>query len=212
MPEPFVIGLTGSIGMGKSETAKLFAAQGVPVHDADAAIAQLYGKGGAAVDLVARAFPGTVKDGAVDRAALSAAVVNDRDALKKLEALVHPLVAAERDRFLKAANAPIVLFDIPLLFETGANAEVDAVVVASAPEAVQRARVLSRPGMTLEKFEALKARQLDDAQKRQQAHYVVITDKGLDHAREQVKMILADIRAKLPAFARARAAKENPHA
>jgi len=212
MPEPFVIGLTGSIGMGKSETAKLFAAQGVPVHDADAAIAQLYGKGGAAVDVIARAFPGTVKDGAVDRAALSAAVVNDRDALKKLEALVHPLVAAERDRFLKAANAPIVLFDIPLLFETGANAEVDAVVVASAPEAVQRARVLSRPGMTLEKFEALKARQLDDAQKRQQAHYVVITDKGLDHAREQVKMILADIRAKLPAFARARAAKENPHA
>jgi dephospho-CoA kinase len=210
MPEPFVIGLTGSIGMGKSETAKLFAAQGVPVHDADAAIAQLYGKGGAAVDLVARAFPGTVKDGAVDRAALSAAVVNDRDALKKLEALVHPLVAAERDRFLQAANAPIVLFDIPLLFETGANAEVDAVVMASAPEAVQRARVLSRPGMTLEKFEALKARQLDDAQKRQQAHYVVITDKGLDHAREQVKMILADIRAKLPAFARA--AKENPHA
>jgi len=212
MPKPFVIGLTGSIGMGKSETAKLFAAQGVPVHDADAAIAQLYGKGGAAVDVIARAFPGTVKDGAVDRAALSAAVVNDRDALKKLEALVHPLVAAERDRFLKAANAPIVLFDIPLLFETGANAEVDAVVVASAPEAVQRARVLSRPGMTLEKFEALKARQLDDAQKRQQAHYVVITDKGLDHAREQVKMILADIRAKLPAFARARAAKENPHA
>jgi len=210
MPEPFVIGLTGSIGMGKSETAKLFAAQGVPVHDADAAIAQLYGKGGAAVDVIARAFPGTVKDGAVDRAALSAAVVNDQDALKKLEALVHPLVAAERDRFLKAANAPIVLFDIPLLFETGANAEVDAVVVASAPEAVQRARVLSRPGMTLEKFEALKARQLDDAQKRQQAHYVVITDKGLDHAREQVKMILADIRAKLPAFARA--AKENPHA
>lgn len=210
MAKPFVIGLTGSIGMGKSETAKLFAAEGVPVHDADAAIARLYGKGGAAVDILAREFPGTVKDGAVDRAALSAAVVNNPDALKKLEALVHPLVTDERNAFLKAAHAPIILFDIPLLFETGADREVDAIVVVSAPEDVQRARVLSRPGMTPEKFEALKARQLSDAQKRQQAHYVVITDKGLDHAREQVKMILADIRAK--SATSARAAKENPHA
>jgi dephospho-CoA kinase len=201
MPKPFVIGLTGSIGMGKSETAKLFAAQGVPVHDADAAVARLYGHGGAAVAIIAREFPGTVKDGAVDRAALSAAVVNHPAALKKLEDLVHPLVAAERDGFLAASGAPIVLFDIPLLFETGAQADVDAIVVASAPEAVQRARVLSRPGMTVEKFEALKARQLDDAQKRQQAHYVVTTDKGLDHAREQVKMILADIRKRLAATA-----------
>lgn len=201
MPKPFVIGLTGSIGMGKSETAKLFAAQGVPVHDADAAVARLYGQGGAAVAVIAREFPGTVKDGAVDRAALSAAVVNHPAALKKLEDLVHPLVAAERNRFLAASGAPIVLFDIPLLFETGAQADVDAIVVASAPEAVQRARVLSRPGMTVEKFEALKARQLDDAQKRQQAHYVVTTDKGLDHAREQVKMILADIRKRLAATA-----------
>jgi len=201
MPKPFVIGLTGSIGMGKSETARLFAAEGVPVHDADAAIARLYGKGGRAVDVIAREFPGTVKDGAVDRVALSAKVVDDPAALKKLEALVHPLVTAERNEFLDQASAPIVLFDIPLLFETGAHAEVDAVVVASAPEDVQRARVLSRPGMTAEKFEALKARQLSDAQKRQQAHYVVITDKGLDHAREQVKMILADIRNRLAAFA-----------
>jgi len=212
MPKPFVIGLTGSIGMGKSETAKLFAAEGVPVHDADAVIAQLYGKGGAAVDIVAREFPGAVKDGVVDRGALSAAVTNNPAALKKLENLVHPLVAAERDGFLETATAPIILFDIPLLFETGADADVNAIVVVSAPEAVQRARVLSRPGMTAEKFDALKSRQLDDAQKRQQAHYVVVTDKGLDHAREQVKMILADIRAKLPAFARAKAAKENPHA
>ena len=201
MPKPFVIGLTGSIGMGKSETARLFAAEGVPVHDADAAIARLYGKGGRAVDVIAREFPGTVKDGAVDRVALSAKVVDDPAALKKLEALVHPLVTAERNEFLDQTSAPIVLFDIPLLFETGAHAEVDAVVVASAPEDVQRARVLSRPGMTAEKFEALKARQLSDAQKRQQAHYVVITDKGLDHAREQVKMILADIRNRLAAFA-----------
>ena len=197
MPRPFVIGLTGSIGMGKSETAKLFAAEGVPVHDADAAIARLYGRDGAAVEIIARAFPGTVKNGAVDRAALSAAVVNDPAALKKLEALVHPLVTAERDEFLNKASTSIVLLDIPLLFETGAHADVDAIVVASAPEAVQRARVLSRPGMTAEKFEALKARQLDDAKKRQQADYVVMTDKGLDRAREQVKMILADIRTKL---------------
>ena len=196
--KPFVIGLTGSIGMGKSETAKLFAAEGIPVHDADASIARLYGKGGAAVDIIAREFPGAVRDGMVDRTRLSALVVNDKAALKKLEALVHPLVTAERNRFLQDAKAPIVLLDVPLLFETGAHTEADAIVVASAPEAVQRARVLARPGMTPEKFESLKARQLSDAQKRQQAHYVVMTDKGLDHAREQVRMILADIRAKLP--------------
>ena len=197
MPRPFVIGLTGSIGMGKSETAKLFAAEGVPVHDADAATARLYGQGGAAVAAVARAFPGAVKNAAVDRAALSALIVNDPSELQKLEALVHPLVAAERDAFLQTADAPLVLLDVPLLFETGAQADMDAIVVASAPEAVQRQRVLSRPGMTDEKFQALKARQLPDAQKRQQAHYVVMTDKGLDHARQQVKMILADIRNKL---------------
>jgi dephospho-CoA kinase len=183
--------------MGKSETAKLFAAEGVPVHDADAVIANLYAKGGAAVAPIARAFPDAVQDGAVDRAALSALVVNDPLALKALENLVHPLVVAERDAFLRAAEAPIVLFDVPLLFETGADAGMDAIVVASAPEIVQRQRVLARPGMTEEKFAMLKARQLPDAQKRQQAQYVVTTDKGLDHAREQVKMILADIRTRL---------------
>jgi dephospho-CoA kinase len=197
MPKPFVIGLTGSIGMGKSETAKLFAAEGISVHDADAAIARLYGQGGAAVEIVGREFPGTVKNGAVDRAALSARVVKDAAALQKLEKLVHPLVEADWQRFLRETIAPIVLFDIPLLFETGADEEMDAIVVASAPEATQRARVLARPGMTAEKFESLKTRQMDDAEKRQQAHYVVMTDKGLDHAREQVKMILADIRNKL---------------
>ena len=197
MPKPYVIGLTGSIGMGKSETAKLFAAEGVPVHDDDAAIARLYAKGGAAVAAIAREFPDAVRNGAVDRAQLSALVIKDASALRKLETLVHPLVTAERRKFRDATNAPIILFDIPLLFETGAETEMDVVVVASAPEAVQRARVLARPGMTMGKFEALKARQMDDAQKRQQAHYVVMTDKGLDHAREQVKMILADIRNKL---------------
>ena len=201
MPKPFVIGLTGSIGMGKSETAKLFAAEGVPVHDADAAVAELYGRNGGAVDILASEFPGAIKDNAVDRTALSALVAKDPAALRKLETLVHPLVAVQRQKSLDAAGAPIVLFDIPLLFETGADGEVDAIVVASAPEAIQRARVLARPGMTAEKFETLKARQMNDAQKRQQAHYVVMTDKGLDHAREQVKMILADIRTKISSHA-----------
>jgi len=197
MARPYVIGLTGGIGMGKSETAKLFATEGVAVHDSDAAIARLYGKGGAAVEAIAEVFPGTVKEDAVDRAALSARVVSDPAALTRLEQLVHPLVAQARQDFLKKATAPIILFDIPLLFEIGADREMDAVVVASAPEQVRRARVLARPGMTAEKFESLKARQMDDTSKRQQAHYVVMTDKGLEHAREQVKMILADIRNKL---------------
>ena len=197
MAKPYVIGLTGGIGMGKSETAKLFATEGVAVHDSDAAIARLYGKGSAAVEAIAEVFPGTVKEDAVDRAALSARVVNDPAALARLEQLVHPLVAQDRQDFLKKATAPIILFDIPLLFEIGADREMDAVVVASAPEQVRRARVLARPGMTAEKFESLKARQMDDTSKRQQAHYVVMTDKGLEHAREQVKMILADIRNKL---------------
>ena len=197
MPKPYVIGLTGGIGMGKSETAKLFAAEGIPVHDADAAIARLYAKGGRAVEGIEGAFPGTVKDGAVDRQALSARVVKDPAALARLEQLVHPLVAEDRGEILNHAIAPIILFDIPLLFEIGAEKEMDAVVVVSAPDQMRRARVLARPGMTAEKFESLKARQMDDAKKRQQAHYVVTTDKGLDHAREQVRMILADIRNKL---------------
>ncbi len=189
-PEPFVIGLTGSIGMGKTETARLFAAEGVPVFDADAAIHDLYAGGAAA--MIEAAFPGTTRDGVVDRAALSAAVAQDPAALARLESLMHPLVAALRDSFIAAhADAPIVLLDIPLLLETGV--EVDAVVVASAPAEVQRARVMARPGMSEAKFTALLARQSSDAQKRSQAHYVVMTDKGLDHARDQVKMILADI-------------------
>ena len=195
MAKPFVIGLTGSIGMGKSETAKLFGAEGVPVFDADAVIHGLYA--GEAAAMIEAAFPGSTRNGMVDRAALSKAVAGDAGALARLEGLMHPLVAERRDAFLAKADAPIVLLDIPLLLETGAK--VDAVVVASAPEDVQRARVLGRPGMTQAKFEALKSRQMSDAQKRAQAHYVVITDKGLDHAREQVKMILADIRNKISA-------------
>jgi dephospho-CoA kinase len=188
-----VIGLTGSIGMGKSETAKLFAAEGVPVFDADAAIHALYA--GAAAPMIEAAFPGSTRDGAVDRAALAKIVTADPNALARLEAIMHPLVADLRAGFLAGTDAPIVLLDIPLLLETGVT--VDAVVVATAPQGVQRARVLARPGMTAEKFEALLARQMHDSQKRAQAHYLVMTDKGLDHARDQVKMILADIRKKL---------------
>jgi dephospho-CoA kinase len=194
--KPFVIGLTGSIGMGKSETARLFAAEGIPVFDADAVVHDLYA--GEAAAMIEAAFPGTTRKGAVDRALLTKQVTGDAAALARLEGLMHPLVGDRRaEFFVQNADAPIVLLDIPLLLETGT--QVDAVVVASAPEHVQRARVLARPGMSEEKFAALKARQMSDAQKRAQAHYVVITDKGLDHAREQVKMILTDIRNKLSA-------------
>jgi len=193
--KPFVIGLTGAIGMGKTQTAKLFAAEGVPVFDADAVIHDLYA--GEAAAMIEAAFPGSTRNGAVDRTALGRLVTGDAPALARLEGLMHPLVAQRREEFLAQATAPIVVLDIPLLLETGAK--VDAVVVATAPEAVQRQRVLARPGMTEAKFQALTARQLSDAQKRAQAHYLVMTDKGLDHARDQVKMILADIRTKIRA-------------
>ena len=191
--KPFVIGLTGSIGMGKSETARLFAAEGVPVFDADAAIHALYA--GEAATMIEAAFPGSTRNGAVDRAALSKIVAGDPAALERLEDLMHPLVAEKRDAFITDTDAPIVVLDIPLLLETGFK--VDAVVVATAPEHVQRQRVLARPGMTEAKFAALLGRQMSDAEKRSQAHYLVVTDKGLDHAREQVKMILADIRTRI---------------
>jgi dephospho-CoA kinase len=193
--KPFVIGLTGSIGMGKTQTARLFADEGIPVFDADAAIHDLYA--GAAAAMIEAAFPGATKNGAVDRMALSRAVTGDPDVLRRLEGLMHPLVADRRAAFLENARAPIVLLDIPLLLETGLP--VDAVVVATAPHHVQRERVLARPGMSEAKFQALVARQMSDDEKRAQAHYLVMTDKGLDHAREQVKMILADIRSKLNA-------------
>ena len=190
---PFVIGLTGSIGMGKSETARLFAEEGVPVFDADAVVHGLYA--GEAADLIEAAFPGTTRNGVVDRSALSKKVTGKPAALKKLEALMHPLVAERREAFLRDTDTPIVLLDIPLLLET--RLPVDAVVVATAPHHIQRERVLTRPGMTELKFKALLSRQMNDAEKRAQAHYLVITGKGLDHAREQVKMILADIQRRL---------------
>jgi dephospho-CoA kinase len=161
--KPFVIGLTGGVAMGKSETARLFAEQDIPVFDADAAVHALYAPGGAAVNAIAAAFPGTVTDGGVNRALLSAALGGDAANLDRLERIVHPLVFQARAKFLaRHAAAPIVLLDIPLLLE--AAIPVDAVVVASAPQHVQRARALARPGMTAEKFEALAARQMPDAQ------------------------------------------------
>jgi|694.fasta_scaffold24954_14 dephospho-CoA kinase len=191
--KPFVIGLTGSIGMGKSETAKLFAGEGIPVFDADRVVHALYA--GEASAMIEAAFPGSTKNGVVDRAALARQVTGDAQALGRLESLMHPLVAERRAQFLEETEAPIVLLDIPLLLETGIKS--DAVVVATAPADVQRQRVLARPGMTQAKFEALLARQMSDAQKRAQADYLVTTDKGLEDAREQVKMILADVRAKI---------------
>jgi dephospho-CoA kinase len=193
------LGLTGSIGMGKSTTAGLFAAEGVPVYDADAAVHALYAPGGAAVGPLGAAFPGVVVAGAVDRARLSEAVVGQPEAMARLEAIVHPLVRQAQIDFLgaaEAAGAPIVVLDIPLLFETGGDRFMDAVVVVSAPPEVQRARVLARPGMSPEKFEAILAKQTPDAEKRRRADYVIETGAGLETAREQVRSVLAAVRAR----------------
>ena len=191
---PMLVGLTGSIGMGKSETAKMFAQLGIPVYDADAAVHRLYEQGGAAVPVIAKVFPDSVKDGRVDRAELTKRVTVDKDAFKTLEQLVHPLVANEQRAFLdeaRAKGAEIVVLDIPLLFEAGGHARVDAIVVVSAPAHIQRARVLARPGMTEDKLDHILSRQMADEEKRAKAHFVVETDKGLDHAFEQVKSIVA---------------------
>lgn len=194
----FILGLTGSIGMGKSTTAKFFAEEGVPVHDADAAVHRLYeGEAAAAVEA---AFPGTTVNGKVDRAKLAARVLGDEAARKRLEAIVHPLVRESEARFLAAARerqAPIAVLDIPLLYETGGEKRVDAVVVVSAPPEVQRARVLARPGMTPARFEALVAAQVPDAEKRRRADFIVDTSQGFDAARAQVRDILASI-GKMP--------------
>jgi dephospho-CoA kinase len=192
-----VVGLTGSIGMGKSTTAQLFADEGVPVYDADAEVHRLYAPGGAAVSLVEAAFPGVVRDGAVDRAALSARVVGDPAALKQLEEIVHPLVGQSRAAFFekaRQAGADLVVLDIPLLFETGGQNRVDAVVVVSAPADVQRARVMERPGMTAEKLDAILARQIPDAEKRARADYVIDTGSGIEAARAQVRQVIAALR------------------
>jgi dephospho-CoA kinase len=197
-----VLGLTGSIGMGKSTTAKLFAEAGVPVHDSDEAVHRPYA--GAAVPLVEAAFPGMVKDGSVDRAALSKRVVGDAAAIRRLEAIVHPLVRADADEFValhRVAGTPLVVLDIPLLFETGGTGRVDRIVVVSAPAEVQRKRVLARPGMTAEKFEAILARQTPDAEKRRRADFVVDSSSGIEAARGQVHAIIRELTGKDPGSA-----------
>jgi dephospho-CoA kinase len=186
-----VLGLTGSIGMGKSTAAGFFADAGVPVYDADAAVHRLYQ--GAAVPVIEAAFPGTTRDGEVDRARLAVRVLDDAAAFKRLEAIVHPLVRHAEERFLAdaaAAGARIAVLNIPLLFETGGDARCDAVVVVSAPAAVQRERVLSRPGMTEAKLASVLAKQMPDAEKRRRADFVVDTSRDLDSTRAQIHAIL----------------------
>jgi dephospho-CoA kinase len=196
-----ILGLTGSIGMGKSTTAQMFQAEGVPVYDSDAAVHALYASGGAAVAPVDAAFPGVVVDGAIDRTRLSQAVVGNSEALAVLESIVHPLVGAHRIGFFEdaqAQGADVVVLDVPLLYETGGDKKVDKVVVVSAPADLQRERVLARPGMDVAKFEAILARQTPDAEKRARADFVIDTGQGLDRAREQVRDLLTRLRASAP--------------
>lgn len=193
-----VLGLTGSIGMGKSTTAKLFAEAGVPVYDADAAVHQLYE--GEAAPLIEAAFPGTTAAGKVDRAKLSSRVVHDPAAMKRLEEIVHPMLGASRRKFFEAAEAagaPVVVVDVPLLFETGGEKRVDAVVVVTTSPELQRERVLARGTMDEEKFNSILARQMPDAEKRARADFVVDTSHGLDPVRARIRDILAEA-AKLP--------------
>lgn len=190
------VGLTGSIGMGKSTVAEMFAEQGVPVFDADETVHRLQGPGGALVAAIEAAFPDTTGEEGVDRTALREAVFGDEAAFARLEALVHPAVAAERDAFLAAnADAPVVVLDVPLLFEAGGWARVDKVVVVSAPPEVQRARVLGRPGMSVERFEAILVRQLPDAEKRARADFVIPTDTPLAETRAKVRTVLTCLTA-----------------
>ena len=186
-----VLGLTGSIGMGKSTTAKLFAEAGVPVYDADAAVHMLYE--GEAVPAIEAAFPGTTANGKVDRNKLSVRVVHDPAAIKRLEGIVHPMLGASRQKFLDDAEqsgAPVAVVDVPLLFETGGEKRVDAVVVVTTTPEIQRERILTRPNMTDEKLDAILARQMPDAEKRKRAHFVVDTSHGLDPVRARIRDIL----------------------
>lgn len=192
-----VVGLTGSIGMGKSTVARMFAEEGAPSFDSDAAVHELYAAGGAAVAQVEAAFPGVTRDGAIDRAALSAKVVGNPEALARLETIVHPLVRQAQTNFLaqhRAAGVPVVVLDIPLLFESTGAQSVDKIVVVSAPPEVQRARVLGRPGMTEEKFERLLERQTPDAEKRARADFVIDTGGAFDETRAQVRAVLDALR------------------
>lgn len=194
-----LLGLTGSIGMGKSTTAELFREAGVGVYDADAAVHALYAAGGAAVSLIENAFPGVTRNGAVDRGLLSSRVLGDEAAMRRLEAIVHPLLETDRATRLdaaRAAGADLYVLDIPLLFETGADRAVDAVAVVSCSPEVQRARVLARPGMTEAAFEAILNRQLPDAEKRARADFVIDTGGGLDPVRARLREIIATLKEK----------------
>jgi len=195
---PFILCLTGSLGMGKSTAAKFFAEAGVPVHDADATVHALYE--GEAVPLIEQAFPGTTANGKVDRTKLAGHVLNDAAALARLEAIVHPLVFASREKFLAAARergAPVVLLDVPLLFETGTDDRCDAVVVVSAPAEMQHTRALDRPGMTVDKLASILTKQLPDAEKRSRADFVIDSSHSLENTRAQIRDILQRI-AKMP--------------
>jgi dephospho-CoA kinase len=187
-----ILGLTGSIGMGKTTVARLFAEEGIPVFDADAAVHRLQGPGGALVADIEAAFPGTTGEAGVDRSRLAVQVLDRPDALHRLEAIVHPAVALEREAFLAAhREAPLVVLDIPLLFEKGGWNHVDKVAVVSAPAEVQRARVLARPGMTPQKFEHILALQIPDPDKRARADFVIPTGGSLDETRDSVRRIVA---------------------
>ncbi len=191
---PFVLCLTGSLGMGKSTAAKFFAEEAVPVHDSDATVHALYE--GEAVPLIEQAFPGSTSGGKVDRTKLAAMVLNDKAALARLEALVHPMVTASRERFLadaRAQGAKVVVFDVPLLFETKADRACDAVVVVSAPAEIQRSRAFERPGMTDDKLTAILAKQMPDAEKRRRADFIVDSSQSFDHARAQIREILRKV-------------------
>jgi dephospho-CoA kinase len=192
----FLLGLTGSIGMGKSTTAQLFAEEGCAVWDADAAVHRLYAKGGKAAQEMQAHFPKAIEDGAVSRTALKDIIAEDPDALKQIEAIVHPLVAEDRAAFLEQTNADIAVLDIPLLFETGGNARMDAVVCVIVSPDVQQERVMARGTMTQAQFEAIRAKQLPAEEKAAMSDYVIITDT-VEHARAQVQDVITEIREKL---------------
>ncbi|MCK9993572.1 MAG: dephospho-CoA kinase [Alphaproteobacteria bacterium] len=206
-----IVGLTGSIGMGKSETAKMFRRLGIAVYDADAAVHGIYAPGGSAVAPIEEAFPGVTGPNGVDRDALAKRVLNDPAALKKLESIVHPLVGLEQQKFLAQAaaeKAEMIVIDVPLLYETGGQKRVDCVVLVSAPYELQRERVLERPGMSEEKFQSILAKQVPDAHKREQADYIIDSSKGLEAAMAQVEALIPLLR-KVPARAWAQRKQQN---
>jgi dephospho-CoA kinase len=194
----FRLGLTGSIGMGKSTTAAIFAEEGCAVWDADAAVHRLYAKGGAAVIPIQKVFPRAIEKGAVSRMALKSIIASDPSALRVIEDIVHPLVSLDRAQFISDSTADILVFDIPLLFETGGDSAMDAVAVVTAPLALQRQRVLSRGLMTEEQFELILSKQMPDVEKRLRADFVILTDT-LEHARSQVQSVIVQIRKKMNA-------------